>query len=223
MENTNELTLQEIAHRILSVIEGISPNKVSARPYNINNPGSNIWWVVPSQEWPAYKYGKIGVYKENDLYRVGLYIEKGVSKTDQKGNIDKITLKEDWTWNQFIRETSDGTLSQKVDDLYKQVGKPVLIKISVSDPSFRASDNLVVERSIVYKYDGNLTSVDEEVKGMMTIYKEISSISDLNTIFADKEFEWFWLDVEILLEAKTIEEITDVAFQCVKYLGELFV
>jgi len=33
--------------------------KLVARPWNIYEPDTTMWWLVPSNDWPAYKHGKL--------------------------------------------------------------------------------------------------------------------------------------------------------------------
>jgi len=47
--------------QICYTIERVGRSKIDtlvARPWNMYEPDTTTWWLVPSSDWPAYKHGK---------------------------------------------------------------------------------------------------------------------------------------------------------------------
>lgn len=42
---------------------------LTARPWNLYSPSDTFWWLVPSTEWPAYRYGKLAFSQAKDVPR----------------------------------------------------------------------------------------------------------------------------------------------------------
>jgi hypothetical protein len=56
---------QELAHALNDRLKlGLSP-----RPWNLYSPAETFWWLVPSSEWPAYRYGKLAFSHARDVPR----------------------------------------------------------------------------------------------------------------------------------------------------------
>jgi hypothetical protein len=70
---------RQACYAVQRAIEQQFPGLV-ARPWNIYEPETSLWWLVPSSDWPAYKYGKL-FFDWADQRRksiwVGFHSEKG--------------------------------------------------------------------------------------------------------------------------------------------------
>jgi hypothetical protein len=45
---------------------------LTPRPWNLYSPADTFWWLVPSSEWPAYRYGKLAFSLSKDVPRKDL-------------------------------------------------------------------------------------------------------------------------------------------------------
>ena len=45
---------------------------LTARPWNLYAAADTFWWLVPSTEWPAYRYGKLAFSLAKDAPRKDL-------------------------------------------------------------------------------------------------------------------------------------------------------
>jgi hypothetical protein len=45
---------------------------LTARPWNLYSPAESLWWLVPSTDWPAYRYGKLAFSLAKDVPRKDL-------------------------------------------------------------------------------------------------------------------------------------------------------
>lgn len=41
-------------------------NNYTLRPFNRLDMDRSMWWIIPSKEFPAYKYGKYFIYENSD-------------------------------------------------------------------------------------------------------------------------------------------------------------
>jgi hypothetical protein len=54
--------IQEMARAVRESAELLEGRRYSPRPWNRFEPVNTDWWIVPSTDWPAYRYGK-GMFK----------------------------------------------------------------------------------------------------------------------------------------------------------------
>jgi hypothetical protein len=72
---------QELAHGLNDRLKlGLTP-----RPWNLYAPADTFWWLVPSTDWPAYRYGKLAFSHAGDVPRRDL-----VGVNDQVLDVDRI-------------------------------------------------------------------------------------------------------------------------------------
>lgn len=104
-------------------IEGIAKLHIRApwtsRPYNFRDPDKTTWWLVPSAEWPAYKFGKFGFWideAEPGVILAGYQVEKGVgasvASVFNSAAGKRFVIQPDWEWNRFVE---DGLSGEDVD------------------------------------------------------------------------------------------------------------
>ena len=56
---------RELAHGLNDQLKlGLTP-----RPWNLYSPADTFWWLVPSTDWPAYRYGKLAFSGARDVPR----------------------------------------------------------------------------------------------------------------------------------------------------------
>lgn len=56
---------QELAHSLNDQLN----LRLTPRPWNIYAPADTFWWLVPSGDWPAYRYGKLAFSQAKDVPR----------------------------------------------------------------------------------------------------------------------------------------------------------
>ncbi len=97
------------ANTLAHAIKDIAGLELTPRPYNRFEPDDTIWWLVPSVEWPAYKYGKLffdsrigkAPKDENGIYS-GFYVEKGLGLAVGDLYHQSLIMRDDWLWREFI-------------------------------------------------------------------------------------------------------------------------
>jgi hypothetical protein len=118
------------------------PRKLTARPWNRFEPLNTEWWLIPSTDWPAYRYGKYFFRAQNnnrDLYG-GLFVEKGLDPSIAIAfpTGKKLVTKKDWTWHRVLGDMQSGALNAPISEVKERCGHPVLIVVDggfVDDPA----------------------------------------------------------------------------------------
>lgn len=70
----------------------------TARPYNFNDPDNSPWWLVPSTQWPAFRYGKYYFCLDNTDLLIGLYVEKGVREKASEFYLPASVINQSWSY-----------------------------------------------------------------------------------------------------------------------------
>lgn len=127
---------------LASAINDIADIELTARPYNRFEPDKTPWWLIPTTNWPAYKYGKIffSMFEETsektDSLFCGFNIEKGFAWKLNEFYHRSLIMDEDWLWNEFIHSRDERLYSI----LSKLVTSSLFLVIATSYiPSEKAS------------------------------------------------------------------------------------
>ncbi len=98
------------ANTLADAVNDASLNKYSPRPYNHFSPDNTLWWLVPSTEWPAFKYAKLFfLSRPEDLpigtsgVYCGLYVEKGLNIKVKEFYPKELIQTALWDWERITR------------------------------------------------------------------------------------------------------------------------
>jgi hypothetical protein len=182
--------------------------KYTLRPWNRFEVEKTMYWIIPSTEYRAYKYGKYIVFQDNkeDCYAVGLHIEKGCEKSID-GNVD-LLISSDWAWHMFIESLSkgevEGTLLKIGEDVNEKVNVEVSVEVSEINLNrmLRLSDECFIDAETKEKVElCSLKTWIENIKGIEWYWVDLYVIYKFNrNIFEkDKEFGDYYI-VNRLLE-----------------------
>jgi len=178
-------------------------------PFNRFEPHFTEWWIVPSNERPAYKFSKLCFHKrprsqEGRLY-VGYYVEKGLGQ-----NLSVLTdvrkqhiMKSDWYWHQFIANAATGKIEATANELARTANVPV--RILVEAYAFNRVVELDKERNAP---DDSVEFIIqppslqwELIKGGEDVLKVInrctSIASMMQKIGTAADLDYYWIDLVI--------------------------
>jgi hypothetical protein len=138
------LTPNDLCHCTLPICRKALPEvNVTAWPWNMYEPDvSPWWWLVPSTEWPAYRWAKFVFTRqpdEPDSLDIGLHIEKGLDPSvreaypSAKGS--RFIMERDWAWFSLLKPEADARLVGLADAVGSAI--PLRIRVEaayVSDP-----------------------------------------------------------------------------------------
>ncbi len=235
MAHNEMISNQVITHEIMKALKVSGYDGFTARPWNYFKPETTLWWLVPSTEWPSYKYGKLVLYRTKDGYRVGLHIEKGISELagqmlSSKG-ARKLCVKPDWAWNNFISDLSNGIFENKLNGISKSAKLPLRISLQASnvtgeyDPYSEKIEGLETDHTIAFEYEnGELKILQDELKGEMRKFGNVDKLTDLISVFQEKDMDWFWIDMFVTAEVEISDKthINELALTFVKFYNEMF-
>jgi len=188
--------------------QGWSP--LSARPWNMYEPDTTLWWIVPSTDWPAYKYGKLFFSQdrapEGSLF-CGLHVEKGldpsVSAAYPTSKGQSYVMREDWIWHSFLGSLSATVMKSAITRVQKETGAPVRIRLEgghISDPGgFDPYATRPKFKWDVVVFSATESSLEPEYAdnsgGLLRELIDCSSLNDLKaSITRIPGNEWVWLD-----------------------------
>lgn len=148
------------------------------RPFNRFNIEKSMWWLIPTNQFPAYKFGKFVVFQENRFFNVGIHVEKGLGT--MTNNKPELTMDETWVWNEFIQALASGNVGNRLEAIQQGVGDAAETSIQVDVP------DLKTERKFGFK-DGVWTEEGTDIPSdIRAIPTWIDSIP---------QNEWFWVDL----------------------------
>ena len=190
--------------------EGLKP--AVARPWNMYEPDTTFWWLVPSTDWPAYKHGKLFFAPEprasEGCLLCGLHIEKGihpsVAEAYPSSGGRRLVMKDDWIWHGFYDELTGERLPSAIGNVSKATGAPVIFRIEagyVEDPgSFDPQAERFKWDTVIFETSGDsldITTCDTPSR-LLTGIKEVNTLEDLaRAIPGMKNIHWYWIDVFI--------------------------
>ena len=155
METNLNTLIYENNYKIAHALE--APG-YTIRPFNQYQPASTTWWLIPSTEWPAYRFGKYSVrLNENDeMPLIGYYVEHGlpIGIQTMPGVKRKFIMQPDWYWYQFVKRMQDGSLDVPISQTLERTGLPLCFRLNLysqvpdSDDPGAVTDPEVVEFQI---------------------------------------------------------------------------
>jgi hypothetical protein len=188
--------------------------RYSPRPWNQFKPDDTLWWVVPSTQWPAYKYGKYVFWRDGEKIQCGLVIEKGFGTTVQAAfpSVQKkgFLLEPDWMWNKMIKDMQSETAMQILGRIQES---PICISINASlaqDPSDYDpfAPKMKVENIEFEFVDGGLKLISYDFSdGSLEMLQTVKSLSELaEALITNPAADWIWYDFFITLPFKRAED-----------------
>jgi len=215
--------IQEMARAVRGSAELIEGRKFSPRPWNRFEPENTDWWIVPSTDWPAYRYGK-GMFKFSGLFPERilccLNVEKGFGRIAAEVYPELVSrgyiVDENWTWFTFLKGLADGAVAHAAQMVAKETNNPVILEISAwytSSPidfdPYPLLDAEALAGECRSPLDGGrvwfivegeeLRKLEERcVKDVMAPVAACRRLSDLPEAFqSTRQLPWAWIDVHI--------------------------
>lgn len=229
-------TSEDFAKTIL----GLCPDKMTARPFNRHEPAQTIWWLVPTTEWPAFKFGKYFFDNrpsklpagEKGFY-CGYYVEKGVIGLAAELSRSYYRMDNDWKWNSFYNNMASNlqglpsgflvtiavAYNPLADKVARKSGYENYLRekevFSYSSVAYEIlSDNKLKLRHI------NLSPNDVETANHFSASgKSVNNIQRLAKFIATlPKLDWLWIDLYI----GKVVDVSSPAFSPVKVYDDIF-
>jgi hypothetical protein len=200
-------TPDELCHALKQFVEKIGVALV-ARPYNPFDTRETTWWLVPSTDFPAHRFGKYSVRWADGGDRailLGMEVEKGVGPSaapffrSAKGR--RLVMSDDWRWFNFVEGVRDGRFPKALSEAARSVDAEVLIRVTlgmINDPDSFDPDSPSLPRSHwVFAWDAANRSIEwRSSRGateLAPFMAESRTLPDLiDHIDAAENRDWLW-------------------------------
>lgn len=189
--------------------------KLSPRPWNMYEPETTLWWLVPSTAWPAYKYGKL-YFNWANVDRTGLWVgfhcEKGlapsISSVYASAKGSKLMMQDDWQWPALLRQLESGKLAQAVTATAPGLPVPIQIRIKggyVDDPtdfdpyaaSYKEDDYVLEWNAAAAKFVVKLAQPEGHVLGELAQVNSFERLArELKLITSNA---WVWVNLYFVM------------------------
>lgn len=225
MKQTERLSNQAIIQDIQASFHANEVTQLTARPINFYQPHEGLWWLIPSTEWPAFRYAKLTLFRRPAFYCFGLHVEKGVSGTAslilKPAQAQKWTTKSDWAWNTVVKDLENGRLESRLKLINEALEKPLRITLQAStvtgdrEPFAAIVDGVESKNVLVLEYhQGETRVIADELKGELRKFGHIQGIEGLAPIFHQEDMNWFWFDlfISVDIDPAHVGQITAIAW-----------
>jgi hypothetical protein len=209
-------------------VEGVAKKQIqgswTSRPYNFHDPDRTTWWLIPSTDWPAYKFGKFGFWWDPDetgVLLAGFQVEKGVGPAladvfrSPAGR--RFITQDDWAWHHFASDVKQGKdVDIALDSSAAGVGAEMYIQLSggiANDPAsfdpyaaaFPRTSRLFVwtpqAHSIQLVRQGGAAHLASPTAGATTLSGLLQAAE------RSEDYDWMWLSLTVGLRLKPATEI----------------
>jgi hypothetical protein len=122
-------------------LRAVATKRLTARPWNRFDL-DDLWWLIPSKDWPAYRHGKLTATRRyaapGELF-LGINLEKGFGQTAASAYPEIARtgqlLRPDWAWHEVISERGADEFQSALVDLPRDLQPQlVLHAVLVQDP-----------------------------------------------------------------------------------------
>jgi hypothetical protein len=183
-----------------------SHKRLFALPFNRYDPDQSIWWLSPSSENPAYKYGKFGfIPYEDNIVLIGFYVEKGLgdeycSIAGSKAAL-RMVMDKDWLWHDFLKEMASEKFITILNKIAHKTNKNPEIHImgGYANPGFEPEKPRYNWDKFEFSWDtksnqiqnlkaihaGNVLGKMENCNNLISLKNEISKFNENSYVWID--------------------------------------
>ena len=193
------MELKQIAHKIQSYYD-YRDKPFVARPYNRYKAAETVWWIIPSNEWPAHKLAKFIIYEEDEKIYFGFNVEKGYGENLGIGLAQKHTLSPDWSWHSFNENLKSGKIDEVIKVINKKINKKVKIKLAVGvfNPGSDNSEEKYSNKISFEKNNGKVFNFNNDLQSGYSDNLQnlnfVNSMADLHHKITEESLDFYWLD-----------------------------
>jgi len=214
-------TPREVCYSVGDVVDR-KVVKLVRRPWNQYEPDISSWWLTPSSDWPAYRYGKFYFdwdWSDKDTILCGLYIEKGIDPKartaypSEKGT--RLIMDSNWTWYRLLQDFQNHSIERIVKNVAHSLPSSIKFRIDggyIPDPaSFdpyapRFSWDLY---QLLWQQKSNEFKA-MKVKSEANLLNELVEVKTFNDLYLSlkkfNESAWIWVDFFISIKLRIAQE-----------------
>ncbi len=193
------------------------------KPYNRFIPDDKtLWWLIPVNEYPTCKYGKLFFEVIEGEMFCGFHIEKGV-RTDVSIHHKSLQINDEWLWNEFMKSfvSMDEKIVHIVDELASEKLKSSIVISIELVPTINEDDVKLIEDSFSNQKkdfassqiefeisnDSSLSCRESKIKinksqeDIASFISELKNETNLLSLMSKlrknnlSSFDWLWVNV----------------------------
>ena len=182
-----------------------------ARPWNRFDPYQSQWYLVPSADWPAYRYGKFwfGRSAGGNRLSCSYYVEKGLdpalSAVFPKGR--KFIMGKNWLWHHVVSDIESGVFEQAATEVVRLSSQELTLELEggyIEDPgSYDPQGPRPNWNRLVFGWregELNLLESDTPDAHLATLQPVKSLTALVRRIGAMEASGWTWIDLRLGLQ-----------------------
>jgi len=187
----------DIADQLRRVADQRGPH-LTPLPFNrFEKIDQTTWWLAPTNENPAFKYGKIACTRENfePSMFIGLYVEKGFTAPgNYPGKKIRWQMDSTWLWSSFIQAMKSGDVDRLADEVELRTGAPICIALDGGVEGTPSEDWDFIE----FARQGGMLSQTSDPHGCLAGLANVRTLPELvATIGKIPSLDWTWLDFHL--------------------------
>ncbi len=212
------------AHAVYDLLPGLSSSvtRYSLRPHNFYLPEFTHWWLIPSTDWPAYRYSKLSIHRwpqqeEPQYMYLGYYVEKGLgpSLTGMTEVNSRQIMHSDWFWYEFLNHVQKGNIQLALREVFNRSEcSPIVYadlyyfnRAPLSDKERHVPDDWVE-----FSFQPDSLSLQPERVAINEL-AECNGYTDLQNLIKRlveiKGSEYYWIDIFLGVRAQYGTATTD--------------
>ncbi len=209
MDSSHACSYPSVRKAALDIYEYLAApkgKKYTARPYNRYAPDNSLWWLIPSTDWPAYKYGKVTISEEQkgELF-FGINIEKAIGREAadcyQSKKAQKIIMDSEWCWYDFLEALKGNEVASAMASIQDNTyGLPLHILFSghvIDDPAFfDPYSQYDYGDQVIWNYKKEELVCITQPKSFFYPLKSVDKLNYLaEALIQITELSWLWIDI----------------------------
>jgi hypothetical protein len=174
-------------------------------PFNVYDPEDTVWWLSPTSDKVAYRYGKVEFvpFSKNDNWVepghvfCGFCVEKGPRECRAARHPSE-TLQPDWFWHRFVKRAG-GPLAGKIEEARDALGHDLSLAVSAEILGHRETRDTVVLGAVGPALACRFPSPGKSPSdGILADVMSCSKLSDFPTAIESLDTrDWHWVAVRI--------------------------
>ena len=196
--------------------------ELTVRPFNrfdLDAP-TNDWWLVPSTEWPAYKFGKLffntklpTAAADSRSIFCGFYVERGLGPAASAAGYDPSwIIGKDWLWDEFVGSAAR-IFPQLPNGAFVTIQAPVppppgsnknkldvLKMVSGASFSVESGGKLKLEKS---DFSPASPKIEDHFRKAILSATEMSQVGAALSQLPEPDFTWLDLCIGVLVSSQS--------------------
>lgn len=221
MLHCNYTNVQELA-RAVAESASLMDRTLTPRPHNQFEPERSDWYLVPSTDWPAHRYGKAMLRATDRPWSTAdmlacLIVEKGFApktagaepRVERRG----LVIDPEWTWYAFLQALAAGAVTAAAQEVVAATGEPVLVEICEYELQtvIERSKPDKVKTTVRFRVDSDgCEPLDNSgATGLLRGLLHCQNLEEIPNALRQIDLDWHWIDFFVGIELSRADVKTE--------------